>query len=68
VRILHLAASTSESAVERALDALLGRDELRDYAQVRAAAAPEPIEVPSTAIDPPDLRAYDAITATGGEA
>lgn len=68
VRILHLAASTSESAVERALDALLGGDELRDYAQVRAAAAPEPIEVPSTAIDPPDLRAYDAITATGGEA
>ncbi len=68
VRILHLAASTSESAVERALAALLGRDELRDYAQVRAAAAPEPIEVPSTVIDPPDLRAYDAITATGGEA
>lgn len=68
VRILHLAASTSESAVDRALDALLERDELRDYAQVRAAAAPESIEVPSTAIDPPDLRAYDAITATGGEA
>lgn len=67
VRILHLAASTSESAVQRALDALLGGDELRDYAQVRAAAAPEPIEVPPTAIDPPDLRAYDAITATGGE-
>jgi transposase len=68
VRILHLAASTSESAVERALEVLLGREELRDYAQVRAAAAPEPIEVPSTAIDPPDLLAYDAITATGGEA
>jgi len=68
VRILHLAASTSESAVERALEALLGREELRDYAQVRAAAAPEPIEVPSTAIDPPDLRAYDAITTAGGEA
>ena len=68
VRILHLAASTSESAVDRALDALLERDELRDYAQVRAAAAPEPIEVPPTAIDPPDLRAYDTISATGGEA
>ena len=68
VRILHLAASTSESAVERALESLLGREQLRDYAQVRAAAAPEPIEVPSTAIDPPDLRTYDAITATGGEA
>ena len=67
VRILHLAASTSESAVDRALEELLGRGELRDYAQVRAAAAPEPIEVPSTAIDPPDLSAYDAITAAGGE-
>lgn len=67
VRILHLAASTSETAVDRALEELLGRAELREYAQVRAAAAPEPIEVPSTAIDPPDLSAYDAITAAGGE-
>ena len=67
VRILHLAASTSEVAVDRALDELLGRGELRDYAQVRAAAAPEPIEVPSTTIDPPDLSTYDAITAAGGE-
>jgi transposase len=67
VRILHLAASTSETAVDRALEELLGRAELRDYVQVRAAAAPEPIEVPSTAIDPPDLSAYDAITAAGGE-
>jgi ribosomal protein S21 len=67
VRILHLAASTSEVAVDRALDELLGRGQLRDYAQVRAAAAPEPIEVPSMAIDPPDLSAYDAITAAGGE-
>jgi transposase len=67
VRILHLAASTSEVAVEAALDELLDQGQLRDYAQVRAAAAPEPIEVPPTAIDPPDLRAYDAITAAGGE-
>lgn len=67
VRILHLAASTSQTAVEAALDDLLGRGELRDYAQVRAAAAPEPVEVPSCAIEPPDLSAYDAITAVGGE-
>jgi hypothetical protein len=67
VRILHLAASTSETAVEAALEELLGRDELRDYGQVRAAAAPEPIEVPSCVIEPPDLSAYDAITAVGGE-
>ena len=67
VRILHLAASTSETAVAAALEELLGRGELRDYAQVRTAAAPEPIAVPSCAIEPPDLSAYDAITAAGGE-
>jgi len=67
VRILHLAASTSESAVEATLETLMSRDELRDYAQVRAAAAPEPVEVPSCSIEPPDLGAYDAITAVGGD-
>lgn len=66
VRILHLAASTSETGVEVALAGLLARGELRDYAQVRAAAAPEPVEVPSCTIEPPDLNAYDAITAAGG--
>src|SRR6266446_1473725 len=53
VRILHLAASTSETAVETALGALLSDGELRDYAQVRTAAAPEPVEVPSCSIKPP---------------
>lgn len=67
VRILHLAASTSQTAVEGALGELLARGELHDYAQVRAAAAPEPIEVPSCSIEPPDLSVYDAITAAGGE-
>jgi transposase len=67
VRILHLAASTSETAVEAALEELLGRGELHDYAQVRTAAAPAPIEVPPCSIEPPDLSVYDAITAVGGE-
>jgi hypothetical protein len=67
VRILHLAASTSEAAVQAALEALIEGGQLRDYAQVRAAAVPEPVEVPSCAIEPPDLSAYDAITAVGGE-
>lgn len=67
VRILHLAASTSQSAVEAALEALLERAELRDYAQIRTAAAPESVEVPSCAIEAPDLGAYDAIVAAGGE-
>jgi hypothetical protein len=53
--------------VETALGELLGRGELHDYAQVRTAAAPEPIEVPSCSIEPPDLSVYDAITAVGGE-
>ena len=66
VRILHLAASTSQTAVDVALQELLGRGELRDYAQVRAAAAPEPVAVPSCAIEPPDLSSYDAIAAAGG--
>jgi hypothetical protein len=67
VRILHLAASTSQTAVEAALGELLARGELHDYAQVRTAAVPEPIEVPSCSIEPPDLSAYDAIMAVGGE-
>ena len=67
VRILHLAASTSQTTVEAALGELLARGELHDYAQVRTAAAPEPIEVPSCSIEPPDLSVYDAITAAGGE-
>jgi transposase len=67
VRILHLAASTREAAVEAALEELLERGQLHDYAQVRTAATPEPVEVPQCSIEPPDLRTYDAITALGGE-
>ena len=67
VRILHLAASTSEAAVQAALDGLIERGELLDYAQVRAAAAPEPVEVPQCTIEPPDLSTYDAITTVRGE-
>lgn len=69
VRILHLAASTSETAVETALEDLLGRGELRDCAQVRSTAEPQPIAVPpSCTIEPSDLSTYDAITGlVGGE-
>lgn len=67
VRILHLAASTSEAAVELALEQLIESGELRDYAQVRALSSPEPVEVPSCSIEPPDLLSYDALTAVGGE-
>jgi transposase len=67
VRILHLAASTGESAVEAVLTALLERGELRDFAQVQAAIRPARLEPPVCHIDPPDLRMYDeCIAGTGG--
>lgn len=50
VRVLHLAASTMESSVERALAVLLATGEPFDYAAVRALAAPEPSRVPDVKI------------------
>jgi hypothetical protein len=66
VRILHLAASTMESLVETALDALLENGKQVDYTAVRAIASPERPRVPVVNIGAPDLRAYDALLA-GGE-
>jgi len=59
VRILHLAASTSQSEVEAALSRLLEAGELTDYAQVKAAASPEPVVVPQVELSAPDLTTYD---------
>lgn len=68
VRILHLAASTSQSEVEAALSRLLEAGELTDYAQVKAAAAPEPVAVPQVELSAPDLRAYDeGLHLAGGQ-
>jgi transposase len=67
VRILHLAASTGESAVEAVLAVLLEGGELQDFAQVRMALRPVRLELPICQIDPPDLRVYDeCIAAAGG--
>ena len=67
VRILHLAASTGESAVEAVLAVLLEGGELQDFAQVRMALRPVCPEPPLCQIDPPDLRVYDeCIAAAGG--
>lgn len=67
VRILHLAASTGENAVEGVLSALLEVGELRDFAQVQMALRPVRLEPPECRIDPPDLRVYDeCIAAAGG--
>lgn len=66
VRILHLAAHTSEQAVETALEHLLARGTLRDSAQVKAVVQPERIAVPTCVLTPPDLTVYDACLATAG--
>ena len=66
VRILHLAASTSETDVEAVLARLLQTDELVDYAQVRDAVRPEPITAPMVEIAPVCLAAYDACLSAGG--
>jgi transposase len=68
VRILHLAAGTCESDVEAVLAELMGRGELRDYAQVQAAIRPVRLEPPACTIEAPDLTIYDACLAAGGGA
>jgi hypothetical protein len=67
VRVLHLAASTGEHAVEQALSALLERGEAFDYVAVKALAQPVEPAVPVIHIGVPDLRRYDALLAAGGE-
>lgn len=61
VRVLHLAASTMESAVEDALETLLARDEPFDYLAVKDLAAPSTNTVPEVRIGKPDLKAFDAL-------
>jgi len=66
VRILHLAATTMESEVDRALSLLLETGQSFDYLKVRDLAAPVVPEVPQlTSLGVPDLRVYDALL-TGG--
>jgi hypothetical protein len=66
VRILHLAASTTERAVEIALGALLDCDVAFDYADVKAIAHPEQPVIPELQIGAPDLARYDALLVAGG--
>jgi hypothetical protein len=65
VRILHLAASTLQSDVERVLETLLLQGERPDFATVKALAAPDKPEVPVVHIPPPDLAIYDRLLAGG---
>lgn len=66
VRILHMAATSGEAVVERALLALLEGAERFDAGRVRHAVRPERPSVPAVAIAAPDLRVYDAPLVEAG--
>lgn len=68
VRILHLAASTSEADVTRALDALLETGEAFDFIAVKALAQPTTSAIPHVEIGVPDLGVYDDLITMAGAA
>ncbi len=62
LRILHLAATTLESAVEQVLAELLAAGIVPGYEQVQARVRPQPpAAAPVLAVPAVDLRAYDAL-------
>jgi hypothetical protein len=63
VRILHLAASTMQADVERAIETLLARCERPDFITVKALAAPDKPVIPEVHIPPPDLSVYNRLHA-----
>ena len=66
VRILHLAATTMECEVERALKRLLQSQVRFDYAVVKQLAAPASPEIPSLELSGEvDLSVYDRLLAGG---
>jgi hypothetical protein len=65
LRILHLAASTMQSAVEQTLVALLDAAAPIDFEAVRTRVSPLSSPVPIVAIPAPDLRAYDHLLIGG---
>jgi transposase len=68
VRILHLAASTSEADVTRAIVTLLERAASFDFAAVQALARPIVSEIPDIRIGVPELAAYDDLITMAGAA
>jgi hypothetical protein len=66
VRLLHLAATTSERQVEATLLALLREGQPFDYAGVQALVRPAIPRVPVIGIPTPDLAQYDALLVGGG--
>ena len=66
VRILHLAATTMEANVERALKRLLESGVRFDYAVVKQLAAPATPEIPALELSGEvDLGVYDRLLAGG---
>jgi hypothetical protein len=63
LRILHLAASTMESAVEAALQRLLEAGGGLSADAVKRVVAPETITVPALEVPTVDLRSYDGLLA-----
>ena len=66
VRLLHLAATTSESRVATRLSELLVDRCPFDYARVQALVTPITPTVPMLRIPVPDLARYDALLVGGG--
>jgi hypothetical protein len=65
LRILHLAATTMESDVERALEQLLEAGARPSLDLVRARVAPPPAPVPALEVPTVDLAAYDTLLDAG---
>jgi len=59
VRVLHLAASTMEVVVERALQELLAEGTEFNYVDVKDRVSPKETNVPDVQIGQPDLAQYD---------
>lgn len=66
VRLLHLAATTRERAVEATLGGLLDERAPFDYARVQAIVTPALPPVPALHLPMPDLAHYDALLVGGG--
>lgn len=65
VRILHLAALSSEATVTATLEGLLAERRAFDYSAVQAHVTPPTLAVPHLQLPVPDLAAYDALLVGG---
>ena len=65
LRILHLAAATMQSHVEKAVEQLLRDDIVPDVDRVRALVRPAEVDVPLLLAPIVDLGTYDTLLASG---